>query len=299
MNDMTEFHAVRQTGLGGSDMAALLGLSKWATPLEIYLSKRGELPPFEDNPLTKAGRIMEQVIAAMTAERLGLKLRRVNRALRHRDYPFLIGHIDRDIVGQTGGGVEIKNVSPQIGWQWGKDGDPAGVPEYYLPQAHHYMLITDAPWWIVSAYFGGADLRTYRIERDPEWDDILIDAGVGFWERHVLPGIPPEPDYYHRSTIPLLRKMYPGTSGEKVVADDMLYCWAQVARQASKESTKYQDIADGAKAHLLHAMGEAAVLQFPQDGTEFRRKSVERAGYTVEPSSYVDARFFTPKKAKE
>jgi putative phage-type endonuclease len=294
MSARDSFLAARQTGLGGSDMAAILGLSPFTTPLEVYLSKRGELPPTPDTSLTKAGRIMEQVIAAMYAEKAGVKVRRCNLTIRHPQHEFLIGHIDRDVVGVRRG-VEIKNVSPRIGYRWGKDGEPGGIAEYYLPQVHHYMLVMDYPVFDVAAYFGGDDLRVYPLERDPEWDEILLDAGADFWRNHVVPGVPPPVDAGHPSTLGLLRRMYPGTNGEVVLADESDAAWAVVAREATAKAGEYSKVADSAKAHLLDRIGEAAVLRFP-DGSEFRRKEVSRKGYTVEPSIYVDARFAVAKK---
>jgi putative phage-type endonuclease len=295
MNDLSadvrpEFHAERLTGLGGSDNGVVLGMSPFKTRLELYLEKRGELAPdFSDNSLTRAGRIMEQVIAAMYAEAKGVKVRKINRQLRHPDYPWMVGHIDRDVVGEKRG-VEIKNVSPRIGYRWGKSGDPDGVAEYHLPQVHSYMLLMNYEVFDVAAYFGGDDLRIYPVERDPEWDEILIGAASDFWHHHVLAGVPPEPDFDHRSTIPLLSRLYPGTNGQTVEADEMIRHWAAVAQDAAAKATEYEAVAKSAKGHLLAFMGDAAVLSLG-DGKAFRRKETKRSGYTVEPTSYMDCRF--------
>lgn len=292
------FHTVRRTGLGGSDMAAVLGLSPFKTALDVYLEKRGEVENWEGNSLTRAGQVMENVIAAMYAERMGVKLRRCNLTLRHPKADFLLGHIDRDIVGQRKG-VEIKNVSPRIGYRWGKDGEPGAIAEYYLPQVHHYMLVLDYPVFDVAAYFGGDDLRVYPIERDREWDDIIMDGASDFWRNHVIPGVPPPVDHDHPSALGLLRRIYPCTDGTTVQADDSAYMWARVAREASAKATEYTRIAEGAKAHLLDLMGTAAVLSFPQDGSRFVRKEVTRKAYTVEATSYMDARFSTAKTKEQ
>lgn len=301
MNDLSEvsreklaefdFQAERRTGVGGSDSPILAGLSPYGTPFSLYLEKRGDTPPsFDpDNRYTRAGRAFESVIAHMYSEETGLKLRRNNRTLRHPDMPWLMGHIDREIVGQRKG-LEIKNVSPQIGYRWGRSGDPDGVPEYYLPQVHHYLLVTGLPAWDVAAYFGGADLRIYTIERDPEWDDIIAANATRFWHEHVIAGVPPEIDPTHPTTLPLLARLYPGTDGTTIDADDGLRAWARVAREAGEKSSEYDSIAKTARAHLLHAMGASAVLRFG-DGTVFRRKEVKRKGYEVAESVYVDARF--------
>ena len=294
MNAVLDFHKARQTGIGGSDVATLLGINPFCTKLELYLQKRGEIDPRPDTSKTKAGRVMEQVIAAMVTERTRSKLRRVNRTLRHPKYDFLIAHVDRDFVGIEKG-LEIKNVSPRLGWMWGRDGEPDAVAEYYIPQPHHYMLVMDYPAFDVAAYFGGDDLRMYPMERDKEMDEIIIGAANDFWFNHVVPGVPPEPEYEHATTLPMLQRLYPGTNGQTVEATEMIRHWAKVAEEAAAKANEYKQVGDTAKAHLLDYMGEAAILRI-EGNRVFRRKAIKKTAYTVEESSYIDARFANSKE---
>ena len=288
------FHQSRQTGLGGSDIATLLGINPFSTKYKLYLQKRGELAPEPDNSRTKAGRVMEAVIAAMVSDREGCKLRRVNRTLRHPKHDYLIAHIDRDFVGVRKG-LEIKNVSPRMAYLWGKDGQPDAVAEYYVPQPHHYMLVMDYPAFDVAAYFGGDDLRIYPMERDPEMDELIIETAHDFWHNHVLAGIPPEPEFDHPTTLPLFKRLYPGTNGETIDADEMIIHWAKVAEEAARKASEYDKVAETAKNHLLAFMGDFAVLKLDANKV-FRRKIIQRKPYTVEASSYIDARFGTTKE---
>lgn len=288
------FLMARKSGLGGSDIATLFNINPFSTKLELYLQKRGEIEPIADNSRTKAGRVMEQVIATMVSERTGSKLRRVNRTLRHPKHDFLIAHIDRDFVG-IDKGLEIKNVSPRMGYLWGKDGQPDAIAEYYVPQPHHYMLVLDYPAFDVAAYFGGDDLRIYPMERDPEMDEIIIEMAHDFWHNHVLAGVPPEPEFDHPATLPMLRRLYPGTNGATIEADEMILHWAKVAEDAAKRASEYDRVAEYSKNHILAFLGDAAVLRL--DGNKvFRRKLIQRKPYTVEASSYIDARFGTAKE---
>jgi putative phage-type endonuclease len=289
-----EFLKARQSGLGGSDIATLLGINPFSTRLELYLQKRGEIEPKPDTGRTKAGRVMEQVIATMVAERTGSKLRRINRTLRHPKHDFLIAHIDRDFVGMRKG-LEIKNVSPRMGYLWGKDGQPDAIAEYYVPQPHHYMLVLDYPVFDVAAYFGGDDLRLYPMERDPEMDEIIIETAHDFWHKNVLAGVPPEPEFDHPATLPMFKRLYPGTNGETIESDEMIRHWAKVAEDASKRASEYEKVAESAKNHLLAFMGEAAILRL-EGNKVFRRKVINKKAFTVEATSYVDARFSTSRE---
>ena len=55
----------RHAGLGGSDAAAVLGLSPWTSPLDLYLDKRGELDEEPEQPTNwqRWGHLLEDLIA--------------------------------------------------------------------------------------------------------------------------------------------------------------------------------------------------------------------------------------------
>src|ERR1700677_3162917 len=103
--DRAAFQAARLTGIGGSDVAAALGLSRWKTPATLWAEKRGLIEPedISGNVAVELGTRLEDVIADMYADRHETKVHRVNQTLRHPTYPFMLAHIDRRIVGERQG----------------------------------------------------------------------------------------------------------------------------------------------------------------------------------------------------
>jgi putative phage-type endonuclease len=213
----------RKSGVGGSDVATILGLNPYKTALELYHEKREDVAPYDlsENDSVEAGIVLEDAIADLAARRMTkkegreVKLRRCNLTLTNPKYPWLKAHIDRDVVGQERG-VEIKNVGAWAAKSWGEPGTDE-IPEYYLPQPHTYMIVKGYPAWTVAGYFGGADLRLYEVAKDQEFHDLIIDATNDFW-KCVLAGTPPEFDPGHPNALRALRRLYPGTDGTKVAA---------------------------------------------------------------------------------
>ena len=77
--------------------------------------------------------------------------------------------------------------------------------------------------------------------------------------------------------------------------DELILHWAKVAEDAAKRAAEYDKVAEAAKNHMLAFMGDSAVLRL--DGNKvFRRKLIQKKPYTVEASSYIDARFGTTKE---
>jgi putative phage-type endonuclease len=199
-----EWLSLRKTGIGGSDVAALLGMSKYASPYELYLEKRGELPDFpRPEFLERAamwGHFHEPLIAAEFGRLHGLRTRRVG-LIRHESDPWRLANLDRQVHGCPDGPclLEIKNRSAWKEAEWGESGDPEGVPDSEALQTHWYIGVTGYSHAHVGVLINGNDDRYYRVGRDEALlGDIVAAAGL-FWRR-VLDGNPPPVDGSDAST---------------------------------------------------------------------------------------------------
>jgi len=289
--------------IGGSDVATILGLNPWKSARELYHEKRGELPipDLETNDNVEAGNIMETPIAELVARRLTrkwgteVKLRRCNLTLVHPKYDWLTVHIDRDFVGLDRG-LEIKNVGPRAWKGWGEQGTDE-IPQHYLPQPHTYMLVKNYPVWTVAGYFGGGDLRFYEVVRDREMDELIISSTHDFHQA-VIDGIPPEIDAASPRALDVIKRVYPGTSGEIIEGDVSLTPWIATMRDSAKLRIEYEKAEEIAKAHLQRFMGDAAIMRIPGVAGEFVRKLVKRKGYTVENSEHMEFKY-KPKESDD
>ncbi|QRG70634.1 YqaJ viral recombinase family protein [Brevibacillus choshinensis] len=194
----------RRKGIGGSDVAAIAGLSKWKFTVAVYLEKIGQTP-LEDVQSEAAhfGSILEDVVAQEFTLRTGLKVKRRNAILQHSDYPFMLANVDRLIVGERTG-LECKTASEYLKHEW--EGEE--IPPQYLIQCQHYMAVTGYTAWWIAVLIGGNKFIYKRIERDDEIIQYLINLESEFWNNHVLTKIPPMVDGSEASTA-LLRNMYP------------------------------------------------------------------------------------------
>lgn len=203
----------RRKGLGGSDVAAILRLSKYKTPLDIYLEKIDEAPQYPDNPRMKAGRIMENVIAKYWADEYGYKIQRDNKIRIHATHPELIANIDRLIVGagqQRPGVLEVKNTSSFAFKQWEDD----GLPLDYYCQVQHYYSVTGYDWGFVGFLVDGWDLKSIPVPRDEEFIDNMVFQLLEFWHNHVAVKVPPEP-----TTVKDVTTLWPSISNNELALD--------------------------------------------------------------------------------
>jgi putative phage-type endonuclease len=285
---MTTIYPGRNNYIGGSDAAAVVGLSPWKTPLELYLEKRGEIEaPDVDNEAMEWGRRLESIVLSKYCEERRVIACENQQERFHPRHSWMMGHLDAIITRPFNRIVEIKTTGHAE--QWGSpDAGADGVPELYLLQVYHYMAITGIEEADIAVLIGGQKFRIYSIQYDSQAIYDLLEIEHDFWDR-VQRGIPPEPDYSHQSTQALLSRMYPGTDGTTIHLGSA-EAWHQELMRARVEIKAFETRAIEAKNHIQMAMGNAAIGRLPGGG-EYRRKLVERKGYEVQATKYMDFRF--------
>ena len=184
--ERAEWLQLRRTGIGGSDAAAIVGLSRYATPYSVYMDKLGLLPELEDNEAMRQGRDLEEYVAARFTEQTGKKVQRCNYMIRNPRYPFALADIDRRIVGENAG-LECKTTSTLDVAQF------RGVefPVKYYAQCVHYMATTGADRWDLAVLVLGRGFYVYTLERNEDEIAALMAAEGEFWEK-VENRIPPD-----------------------------------------------------------------------------------------------------------
>jgi putative phage-type endonuclease len=181
--------AERRKGIGGSDVAAILGLSKWRTPLDVYLDKTGQLDaPAESEPMLW-GKLLEPVILGEFARRHGVELERPDGVIRDPQHPWMLASLD-GWAPELEAVVEAKTARTADGW--GEDGT-GEIPAYYQTQVAHYLAVTGARLAFVPVLIGASDFRVYQVERDDGFIADLVEAERAFWHDHVVAGVPPDP----------------------------------------------------------------------------------------------------------
>lgn len=204
-----EWLELRKLGITGTDLGGITGISKYSSPIKVYLDKIGELEPTEDNEVMYWGRVMEDVIAKEFKNRnTNLKVQKVNVILKHQEYEWALGNIDRLIRNEKGqrGILEIKTVSEYIKGAW--EGEE--VPPQYMVQLQWYMFVTGVDYGYFAALIGGNKYVQKYVKRDNELIEILKSSAENFWLNNVLKKNPPIIDGSEASSE-LLKRIYPNS----------------------------------------------------------------------------------------
>lgn len=180
----------RNQGIGGSDVATILGLNQYKSAFQLWLEKIGELPVKQaESEAAYWGTELEEVVAREFTLRTNKKVRWRNKVFEHATYPFLRGTIDRDVVGERAV-LECKTANAFLTKDWLDD----EIPAAYICQVQHYINILNYDYAYIAVLIGGQKFIWKRLDRDQELIDLLTKKCVEFWEVNVLQKIAPPVD---------------------------------------------------------------------------------------------------------
>ncbi len=266
---------VRKQGIGSSDAAAAVGLNPYQSQLELWMVKTGRdgnLPKIDPNDESSPmywGTILEPIVAVHYTKRTNNKVRRINAVLQHSDpdKSWMLANIDYSVVGSD----EVQILECKTAGEFGSRLWRDGVPEYIQCQVQHQMAVTGKAVVDVCVLICGQEIRVYRIERDDELIDRLIELERKFWH-YVEHDIEPPADG-SESAGQALRALYPQDSGNTIdLTEDLAMSTAfigMVKMRAEIESRK--EIEDQLKQKIQQRMAEASKAIFRSGTVSWKR----------------------------
>ena len=177
----------RTTGVGGSDMSAILGISHYATPLDIWLSKTGRNNPEKKDSwaIRKGNRLEGELRQWFKDTHPELEVRDgTDLSLTSRQYPHMLASLDGylyDPASESFGVLECKTANSYRAQDWRDDDGSPCIPDYYLVQVQHYLAVTGWQWGYVIADTSGVEPLIIRFERDEEDIAAIVRAATEFW----------------------------------------------------------------------------------------------------------------------
>ena len=161
--------------VGGSDVAAVFGVSPWTTPLELWMIKKGRMkPPAKSNAnQLEMGHLLEPIAAHWYAKKTGNRVYEDTNLYQHADHPYALANFDRRFERASDGEpgiLECKSCTYHKASEW----DDGAIPLYYELQLRFYLAVADVEIGAFSAIWGNNpdnDLAIPDITRDKAKED--------------------------------------------------------------------------------------------------------------------------------
>ena len=270
MVEYRDWKKERMKGIGGSDVAAVLGVSRWKSPLRLYLEKLGEIEPEVDNNFMLWGRKLEKLVIEHFMEVTGKEVQKIDKILVHPEHDFMIANID-GYIPEEDAVVEVKTASSYKLDEWSGD----NIPVEYVLQGQHYLAVTGCSKVYFPVLIGGNTFFVKEMTRDEELISMIIDAESKFWHEHIEKRIPPEMTGAVDAKE-LLDRLYPnakeGLRIELPQLEDVVNQLA-VTQQKIKE---LEQLADELQARIKEEMKDAEVAEIGQFIVTWKPVTTER-----------------------
>jgi putative phage-type endonuclease len=271
----------RSKYIGGSDAAAILGVSPYKTPVELWLAKTGRAEPevIDDvrQRMFDRGHKLEPFIRDMVIDKLRdqgvtVELLATNARYIDPEHPFMTCEIDFEL--RLTGAVEIgeevvelenevvncdaKSVTGFARKKWGAE-NTEDVPIEYAAQFMHGLMVTpgNRQLCLVAALRSFDDVDIYWVRRDDETITAMRAKEVEFWNECVLGDTPPDTVRFDdvKLLFPLDNGLSVDTSPEVAV---MVRQLADVKARISALEAEEERL----KFHIADFINPFAVLKF-------------------------------------
>lgn len=298
-----EWLMARSHSLGTSDIGALLGISTFRKPLQVYAEKR--IDPVTGKPLVPEGEPteamdwglkLEDIVRRHYAQETGRKIwHREHCLFRHPKQPF---HCSLDGI-VTGPKKDRRILEIKTAWaakDWGEEGSD-DIPLSYVAGVQWSMgILPEFQLADVAVLFGGNKYRAYTVERDDAIIKQMQEAALMFWMQ-TENGQPPEVTDGSTATRKALEALHaPIEQGEileasfkaKAVMDEL-----DIAREKFKEAEAEKNRLEN---EICAAIGSD--LGITDGTTTYKWKTHPRKGYEVKATTCRTLRRSENKEAK-
>lgn len=278
--DRASWLAARRLGIGGSDVPAILGISPWKTPLQVWAEKLCLADEDESSYTLRRGSHMEPLLwQELAAEVPDLVAYPQTRAIVTGHEPWLRYSPDAFLLigppGESDRALGEGKSHPRGASEWDE-----GAPAHVVAQVQYGMHVCDLPACYVAVDLG-TEFKWTRIERDPAWWPTHKATLREFWRR-VVEEDAPEPTG-DEGDKHVLGRMFPEPSSETKALDGAFLEDAQTLAEIDETIKACEAQRDVIQNKVRAALGDAGRGILP-DGTGWTWSKQSRPKMVADPS---------------
>ena len=271
-----EWLEYRRLGIGGSDVAAILGISPFRTARDLYFDKLNIVTADDEGNWVamEMGNLLEPLVAKIFAKKTGLRVFQRKCMFQHPKYPWMLADLDYLVELPDGSTaiLEIKTTNYNARDNWWYNGKEI-VPIYYESQGRHYMSVMNIDRVYFCCLYGNNEDEVIirHIDRDMDYEKEMIALEQTFWQENVLAKVPPPYTEDGELIMASLRRLMGPSEKDIQPVALALPQYAQITRyqelqrqkgEVNKELKRIDDEMSQLKALLVEAMGKSCLATF-------------------------------------
>lgn len=257
LNDWLSIRAM--LGIGGSEVAPVLGISQYETPFSIWKKKVSDEISLDENDYMTFGNVVEPAIIAWYNKKTKSNAVKDTFIRIHPEHNCLFVNLDGVLCDETGkeiGLVECKSTSYRNYTSWEKNEEDCvqGVPLYMYCQVMHELSITGLPWCDIAILITDRrQLKIKRIERDETYIQKQNEALVKWYNAYVVNMVAPE------LVASEVAQLDP-TPGSFIEADEETLTLCSQYKEANEDFKIAEKKKDDLKDQIILKIGESESL---------------------------------------
>lgn len=290
--DRTEWLKYRESGIGSSEVATIVGLNPWETPYQLWRRKVGLDAPKQENFAMKAGHYLEDAVSLFWQDETGQQVIKSSAGdwlIRDDERPYLQVSPDRTYwltdmphSNENKGILECKTTQMTI--------DEDDIPKHWFVQVQYQLGVAgyqhgSLAWLTQGRNFGYKDLAFV-----PDFFAWLVEEVDKFWVDNIQ--AKQEPTAANVQDI--LLKYNRHTDGKIVEVNDDIFAAYQDLKAVKDELSAIEEKKAALEEKIKLGFGDAEAISY--DGQTLATWKAPK------PSNKFDAKAFTaahPDLAKE
>ena len=290
--DRTEWLKCRESGIGSSEVATIVGLNPWETPYQLWRRKVGLDAPKQENFAMKAGHYLEDAVSLFWQDETGQQVIKSSAGdwlIRDDERPYLQVSPDRTYwladmphSNENKGILECKTTQMTI--------DEDDIPKHWFVQVQYQLGVAgyqhgSLAWLTQGRNFGYKDLAFV-----PDFFAWLVEEVDKFW----LDNIQGKQEPTAANVQDILLKYNRHTDGKIVEVNDEIFAAYQDLKAVKDELSAIEEKKTALEEKIKLGFGDAEAISY--DGQTLATWKAPK------PSNKFDAKAFTaahPDLAKE
>lgn len=254
------WHELRRLGIGGSDAGAIVGVSRFKTPYQVWVEKMSEGTVIEeDSEPAQWGKILERPVRDEFSRRTGIEVIDFPKMVRHAQHQHMLANVDGlSVETKPGTGLVTGITGIYEGktsrYDWSDDGAVV-IPPSYAVQGYHYMAVLELDIVHYACLIGGQKLVVAELERDDKMIEDLMAIEAAFWAQ-VVDGTPPPAE---AADVDTLRRRWTPETGKSVELTAELAMELKRRKGLKEAISSAEGVVKEIDAKLMEFMGDAEV----------------------------------------